>query len=55
MLLGVPAERVRKATRRLSVADLDAAELATVEPSRTRRMFARRVPENVVPIQGGGQ
>ncbi|MEN8506126.1 type IV secretory system conjugative DNA transfer family protein [Paraburkholderia sp. DD10] len=55
MLLGVPAERVGKTTRRLSVADLDVAELSPVEPSRTRRASARRVPSNVVPIQGGDQ
>jgi type IV secretion system protein VirD4 len=40
MLLGVPAERVARATRRLSVADLDAAEL---------------MPRKVVPIQGARQ
>ncbi|AXL53645.1 type IV secretion system protein VirD4 [Paraburkholderia caffeinilytica] len=55
MLLGVPEERVRKATRRLSVADLDAAELSSIEPSRPCRTSARRVPSNVVPIQGGGR
>lgn len=55
MLLGVPAEKVGKATRRLSVADLDTAELSPVEPSRTRRAPARRLPSNVVLTQGGGQ
>ena len=55
MLLGVPAEKVGKATRRLSVADLDTAELSPVEPSRTGRAPARRLPSNVVLTQGGGQ
>jgi type IV secretion system protein VirD4 len=55
MLLGVPAERVQTATRRLSVADLDAAELSPVGPSRPRRTSARGVPSHVAPIQGGGR
>ena len=55
MLLGVPAEKVGKATRHLSVADLDTAELSPVEPSRTGLTPARRLPANVVLTQGGGQ
>jgi type IV secretion system protein VirD4 len=53
MLLGVPAEKVRQARRRLSVADLDAAELRPVEPSIARRGSSWRAASNVAPIQGG--
>jgi type IV secretion system protein VirD4 len=48
MLLGVPAERVARATRRLSVADLDAAELMPRKPGPV-------AASNVVPIQGARQ
>jgi type IV secretion system protein VirD4 len=52
MLLGVPAERVARATRRLSVADLDAAELMPRKPGRAKRAPAPVAASNVVPIQG---
>ncbi len=55
MLLGVPAERVTRATRRLSVADLDVAELRPVRSSRAKRGSTSRGASNVVPIEGARQ
>jgi type IV secretion system protein VirD4 len=55
MLLGVPAERVARATRRLSVADLDAAELMPRKPGRAKRAPVPVAASNVVPIQGARQ
>jgi len=52
MLLGVPAERVARATRRLSVADLDAAELPAAKPARAKRGPLRVAGSNLVPVQG---
>ncbi|PTB16970.1 type IV secretion system protein VirD4 [Trinickia symbiotica] len=47
MLLGVPAERVRRATRRLSVADLDVAELTFASPSRAKHRSVRGASDAV--------
>jgi type IV secretion system protein VirD4 len=55
MLLGVPAEGIGKVTRRLSVADLDAAELVPVNRSRSRPVSSKRASSNVVPNPGGNQ
>lgn len=55
MLLGVPAERVAHAKRRLSVADLDVAELTPLKRERAKRQSVSRTPSDVVPIHGGGQ
>ncbi|WP_133670232.1 type IV secretory system conjugative DNA transfer family protein [Burkholderia pseudomallei] len=55
MLLGVPAERVAHAKRRLSVADLDVAELTPLKRERAKRQSASRTPSNVMPIHGGRQ
>ncbi|WP_414629586.1 type IV secretory system conjugative DNA transfer family protein [Burkholderia pseudomallei] len=55
ILLGVPAERVAHAKRRLSAADLDVAELTPRKRERAKRQSASRTPSNVVPIHGGGQ
>lgn len=55
MFLGVPAGHVARAARRLSVADLDVAELVPPKSARAKR---GRVPvggSNVVPIQGARQ
>jgi type IV secretion system protein VirD4 len=52
MLLGVPAERVARATRRLSVADLDVAELVPSRPERARRGPVRVTRLNDVPNPG---
>ena len=53
MLLGVPAERVARTTRRLSVADLDVAELVPAKPARAKRGPVPVAKSNVVSIQGG--
>lgn len=55
MLLGVPAERVAHAKHRLSVADLDMAELTPLKREREKRQSASRRPSNVVPSHGGLQ
>ncbi|WP_342706064.1 type IV secretory system conjugative DNA transfer family protein [Burkholderia arboris] len=55
MLLGVPAARVAHAKRRLSVADLDVAELTPLKRERAKRQSASRPPSNVVPTHGGRQ
>ena len=53
MLLGVPATRVQRATRQLSVADLDVAELAPSATASAARQVASRRTAEVVPIAGG--
>jgi type IV secretion system protein VirD4 len=55
MLLGVPAERVARATHRLSVADLDVAELVPAKSARAKRGPAPVGGSNVWPIQGARQ
>ncbi|KFX63328.1 type IV secretion system protein VirD4 [Paraburkholderia fungorum] len=50
MLMGMPVERIARATRRLSIADLDVAELDFSEPVPLPAV--RRASSNVVPIQG---
>ena len=55
MLLGVPAARVARATRRLSVADLDVAELVPRKPVRAKRGPVPVARPNVAPIQGARQ
>lgn len=55
MLLGVPAERVAHAKRRLSVADLDVADLMPLKRERAKRQSPSRTPSDVVPIHGGRQ
>ena len=45
-LLGVPAERIGQARRRLSMSDLDAAELRPVATSRKRRTAAKATGGN---------
>jgi type IV secretion system protein VirD4 len=55
MLLGVPAGRVERATRRLSVADLDVAELVPAKPARAKDRPVPIVESNVVSIQGARQ
>ncbi len=55
MLLGVPAERVARATRRLSVADLDVAELVPAKYARVRSVDACRLPDRVCRPQPGGR
>jgi type IV secretion system protein VirD4 len=52
-LLGVPVERVARATRRLSVADLDVAELVPAKSARAKRGRMPVGGPNVVPNQGG--
>ncbi|AXL51175.1 type IV secretory pathway protein VirD4 [Paraburkholderia caffeinilytica] len=52
MLLGVPAKRIGQATRRLSVADLDVAELAPPKSARAGRDQARRPGTNTASIEG---
>lgn len=53
MLLGVPAGHVERATRRLSVADLDVAELRPVASARSKRASVSRTARNVASIEGG--
>ena len=55
MLLGVPAERVARATRRLSVADLDVAELVPTKSACAQRGRMPVGGSNVVPNQGDRQ
>lgn len=55
MLLGVPAARVARATRRLSVADLDVAELVPAKPVRAKRGPVPAARSNVAPTQGARQ
>jgi type IV secretion system protein VirD4 len=55
MLLGVPAARVARATRRLSVADLDVAELVSAKSVRAKRGCVPAARSNVAPIQGARQ
>ncbi|MFM0210061.1 type IV secretory system conjugative DNA transfer family protein [Paraburkholderia sediminicola] len=55
MLLGVPAARVARATRRLSVADIDVAELVPAKSVRVRREPAPVARSNVAPRQGARQ
>jgi type IV secretion system protein VirD4 len=55
MLLGMPAERVVRATRCLSVADLDVAELMPAKSTRVKRGPLRVAGSNVVPVQGAPQ
>ncbi|CAM2197888.1 type IV secretion system protein VirD4 [Paraburkholderia kururiensis] len=55
MLLGVPAERVTRAARQVSAADLDVAELRPVRPTRTKRSSTSRGASNVVPADGARQ
>ena len=55
MLLGVPAERVACATRRLSVADLDVAELVPAKPVHAKRGPVPAARPNVAPIHGARQ
>jgi type IV secretion system protein VirD4 len=52
MLLGVPAKRIGQATRRLSVTDLDAAELVPPESARARRQPVTRAGTNTGSIEG---
>lgn len=52
MLLGVPAKRIGQATRRLSVADLDVAELVPPESARARRGPVTRAGTNTASIEG---
>jgi type IV secretion system protein VirD4 len=52
MLLGVPAKRVERVTRRLSVADLDVAELAPPAPARARRGFVKRAGTSMASNEG---
>jgi type IV secretion system protein VirD4 len=53
MLLGVPAARVQCATRRLSTADLDLAELVPLKATGPTRVSISRRASNAVPIEGG--
>jgi type IV secretion system protein VirD4 len=55
MLLGVPATRVAQAKRRLSVTDLDVAELVSAKPTRAKRRPAQAARSSVVQIQGARQ
>ena len=55
MLLGMPAERVARATRRLSVVDPDVADLAPAKPARAKRGRVPVTRSDVVPVQGGRQ
>ncbi|WP_153141889.1 type IV secretory system conjugative DNA transfer family protein [Paraburkholderia agricolaris] len=55
MLLGVPAARVACATRRLTVADLDVADLAPAKPVRARRGGVPADRSNVPASQGARQ
>lgn len=55
MLLGVPAERVMQATRRLSVADLDVAELRPVRSTPARHGSTSPGASKVVPTRGARQ
>jgi type IV secretion system protein VirD4 len=55
MLLGVPAERVTRAARQVSAADLDVVELRPVRPTRTKRSSTSRGASNVVPADGARQ
>ncbi len=52
MLLGVPAKRIGQATRRLSVTDLDAAELVPPKSARARRQPVTRAGTNTASIEG---
>lgn len=52
MLLGVPAKRIEQATRRLSVTDLDAAELVPPKSARARRQPVTRAGTNTASIEG---
>ncbi|KWF06408.1 type IV secretory system conjugative DNA transfer family protein [Burkholderia pseudomultivorans] len=52
MLLGVPAKHVEQVRRRLSVADLDVAELNPQNHARTRRGAVTRAGTNKASIDG---
>jgi type IV secretion system protein VirD4 len=52
MLLGVPAKRIGQATPRLSVADLDVAELVPPKSTRARRDPVTRAGTNTALIEG---
>lgn len=52
MLLGVPAKRVEQARRRLSVADLDVAELVPPRTARARHGSMTRATRNTASIEG---
>ena len=52
MLLGVPAKRIGQATRRLSVADLDVAELVPPKSTQARRDPVTRAGTNAASIEG---
>ena len=49
---GVPAKRIGQATRRLSVDDLDIAELVPPKFARARRDPVTRAGTNTAPIEG---
>lgn len=55
MLLGVPAERVAQATRQLSVADLDVAELVPTKAARSILRAALSASSNAVSVEGDRQ
>ncbi|RQV59891.1 type IV secretory system conjugative DNA transfer family protein [Burkholderia cenocepacia] len=52
MLLGVPARHIGQATRRLSVGDLDVAELVPPKSAQARRDPVRRAGTNTASIEG---
>ncbi|TDV38017.1 type IV secretion system protein VirD4 [Paraburkholderia caballeronis] len=52
MLLGVPAKRIGQATRRLSVADLDVADLVPPKSTRARRDPVTRAGTYAASIEG---
>ncbi|CAJ5660598.1 TRAG family protein [Burkholderia pseudomallei] len=52
MLLGVPAKRIGQATRRLSVAELDVAELVPPKSAHARRGPVTRAGANTASIKG---
>ncbi|CAD6562809.1 type IV secretory system conjugative DNA transfer family protein [Paraburkholderia sabiae] len=52
MLLGVPARHIGQATRRLSIADLDVAELVPPTSARERRGPVTRAGTNTASIEG---
>jgi type IV secretion system protein VirD4 len=52
MLLGVPARRVEQARRRLSVADLDVAELVPPRTARARHGSMTRAARNAASVEG---
>lgn len=55
MLLGVPREGVVRATRKLSVSDLDAAEIVPLRQERERHRSGRRPADNVSLTKGDCQ